>query len=385
MLREPMRTLEVRIPVRMDDGSTKTFTGFRVQYNDARGPTKGGIRFHPDETIDTVKALASWMTWKCAVVGIPYGGGKGGVICNPKELSESELERLSRGYIRAIAQFVSPLKDVPAPDVYTTPQVMAWMMDEYSKIVQYNAPGIITGKPIPVGGSVGRGAATAQGAVYCIREAAGVLDMDLSKCTAVIQGYGNAGHHAARLLNEMGVTIIAVSDSKGGVYKKDGIDPDAMFEFKQKTRSVRDFEGAKNITNDELLELECDFLLPAALENQITGANADKIKAKVVAEVANGPVTPDADAIFKKRGIFSIPDFLCNAGGVTVSYFEWVQNQTGLYWTEKEVADRLDRIMTESFHAVYDTSGEKDIDMRTAAYVLAVARVVESMRLRGWC
>jgi glutamate dehydrogenase (NAD(P)+) len=230
MLREPMRTLEVRIPVRMDDGSTKTFTGFRVQYNDARGPTKGGIRFHPDETIDTVKALASWMTWKCSVVGIPYGGGKGGVICNPKELSESELERLSRGYIRAIAQFVSPLKDVPAPDVYTTPQVMAWMMDEYSKIVQYNAPGIITGKPIPVGGSVGRGAATAQGAVYCIREAARVLDMDLSKCTAVIQGYGNAGHHAARLLDEMGVKIIAVSDSKGGVYKEGGIVPSEMYE-----------------------------------------------------------------------------------------------------------------------------------------------------------
>lgn len=385
MLREPMRTLEVRIPVRMDDGSTKTFTGFRVQYNDARGPTKGGIRFHPDETIDTVKALASWMTWKCSVVGIPYGGGKGGVICNPKELSESELERLSRGYIRAIAQFVSPLKDVPAPDVYTTPQVMAWMMDEYSKIVQYNAPGIITGKPIPVGGSVGRGAATAQGAVYCIREAARVLDMDLSKCTAVIQGYGNAGHHAARLLDEMGVKIIAVSDSKGGVYKEDGIVPSEMYEFKQKTRSVRDFEGAKNITNDELLELECDFLLPSALENQITGANADNIKAKVVAEVANGPVTPEADAIFKKKGIFDIPDFLCNAGGVTVSYFEWVQNQTGLYWTEKEVAERLDRIMTDAFHAVYDTSNEKEIDMRTAAYVLAVARVVESMRLRGWC
>jgi glutamate dehydrogenase (NAD(P)+) len=385
MLREPMRTLEVRIPVRMDDGSTKTFTGFRVQYNDARGPTKGGIRFHPDETIDTVKALASWMTWKCSVVGIPYGGGKGGVICNPKELSESELERLSRGYIRAIAQFVSPLKDVPAPDVYTTPQVMAWMMDEYSKIVQYNAPGIITGKPIPVGGSVGRGAATAQGAVYCIREAARVLDMDLSKCTAVIQGYGNAGHHAARLLDEMGVKIIAVSDSKGGVYKEGGIVPSEMYEFKQKTRSVRDFEGAKNITNDELLELECDFLLPSALENQITGANADNIKAKVVAEVANGPVTPEADAIFKKKGIFDIPDFLCNAGGVTVSYFEWVQNQTGLYWTEKEVAERLDRIMTDAFHAVYDTSNEKEIDMRTAAYVLAVARVVESMRLRGWC
>jgi glutamate dehydrogenase/leucine dehydrogenase len=385
LLREPMRTLQVRIPVRMDDGSTKTFTGFRVQYNDARGPTKGGIRFHPDETLDTVKALASWMTWKCAVVGIPYGGGKGGVICNPKELSPSELERLSRAYIRAISQFVGPKKDIPAPDVYTTPQIMAWMMDEYSQLMQYNTPGIITGKPIPIGGSLGRGNATAQGAIYCIREAAKEFDIDLTASTAVIQGYGNAGSYAAMILSDMGVKIIAVSDSRGGIYDENGLNPAAVFEHKKKTGSVGGFPGAKEVSNAELLEIPCDILVPAALENQITGANADRINAKIVAEAANGPVTPEADAIFAKKGIFDIPDFLCNAGGVTVSYFEWVQNEAGFYWTEKEVYDRLDTIMTESFHAVLATSRERNIDMRTAAYVLAVSRVVEAMRLRGWC
>lgn len=385
LLKEPLRTLEVRIPVRMDDGSTKTFTGFRVQYNDARGPTKGGIRFHPDETIDTVKALASWMTWKCSVVGIPYGGGKGGIICNPKELSTSELERLSRGYIRAVAQFIGPEKDIPAPDVYTTPQIMAWMMDEFSKLRQYNVPGIITGKPIPVGGSLGRGTATAQGAVYCVREAAKELGIDLTKATAVVQGFGNAGSYAAILLKEMGVTIVGVSDSKGGIYAPEGLDPKAVLDHKAQTRSVADFPGAKNVSNSELLELPCDILVPAALENQITGSNADRVKAKIVAEAANGPLTPEADAILAKKGIFDIPDFLCNAGGVTVSYFEWVQNEAGFYWTEEEVARRLDEIMTMSFHAVLKTSRERSIDMRTAAYVLAVSRVVEAMRLRGWC
>ena len=384
ILKEPLKIVQVRIPIKMDDGSTKTFTGFRVQHNDARGPTKGGIRFHPDETIDTVKALSSWMTWKCSVVGIPYGGGKGGIICNPKELSETELERLSRGYIRALAQVISPLKDVPAPDVYTTPQIMAWMMDEYSRIVGYNAPGVITGKPIPVGGSLGRGSATAQGAVFCIREAAKLLSMDLAKSTAVVQGFGNAGFHAARLLNEMGVKIIAVSDSKGGIYNTEGLDPMAVFEHKANTRSVSDFPGAMNISNADILEVECDILIPAALENQITGANAENIKAKIVAEVANGPVTPDADLVFEKKGIYDIPDFLCNAGGVTVSYFEWVQNQTGLYWPETEVFEKLDKIMTESFYAVNNTASEKEIYSRTAAYVVAVSRVVEAMRLRGW-
>ncbi len=385
LLREPLRSLQVRIPVHMDDGSTKTFTGFRVQYNDARGPTKGGIRFHPDETLDTVKALSSWMTWKCAVVGIPYGGAKGGVICNPKELSPTELERLSRAYIRSVSQFVGPKKDIPAPDVYTTPQIMAWMMDEYSQLMQYNSPGVITGKPIPVGGSLGRGNATAQGVIYCIREAAKELGMDLTQSTAVIQGYGNVGSYAAMILHDMGVKVIAVSDSRGGVYYPDGLNPTAVFEHKKKTGSVSGFPGAKDVTNAEILEIPCGILVPAALENQITGSNADRIQAKIIAEAANGPITPDADAILAKKGIFDIPDFLCNAGGVTVSYFEWVQNEAGFYWTEKEIYDRLGNIMTNAFHAVLETSRERKVDMRTAAYVLAVSRVVEAMRLRGWC
>ena len=384
ILKEPKRILQVRIPVKMDDGTTKTFTGFRVQHNDARGPTKGGIRFHPDETIDTVKALASWMTWKCSVVGIPYGGGKGGIICNPKELSEGELERLSRAYVRAVVQIISPLKDVPAPDVYTTPQIMAWMMDEYSAICQYNAPGIITGKPIPVGGSLGRGSATAQGGVYCIREAAQILGIELKGATAVIQGYGNAGYHAARILTEMGVKVVGLSDSRGGIYNADGFDPENVSDFKRKNGSLVNYPGAMALTNEEVLELECDILCPAALENQITGANADNVKAKIVAELANGPVTPDADKVFIKKGIYDIPDFLCNAGGVTVSYFEWVQNQAGLYWSEEKVAKRLDEIMTKAFHAVHDTADEKGIYTRTAAYVVAVSRVVEAMKLRGW-
>jgi len=384
ILKEPKRILQVRIPVKMDDGTTKTFTGFRVQHNDARGPTKGGIRFHPDETIDTVKALASWMTWKCSVVGIPYGGGKGGIICNPKELSEGELERLSRAYVRAVVQIISPLKDVPAPDVYTTPQIMAWMMDEYSAICQYNAPGIITGKPIPVGGSLGRGSATAQGGVYCIREAAQILGIELKGATAVIQGYGNAGYHAARILTEMGVKVVGLSDSRGGIYNADGFDPENVSDFKRKNGSLVNYPGAMALTNEEVLELECDILCPAALENQITGANADNVKAKIVAEIANGPVTPDADKVFIKKGIYDIPDFLCNAGGVTVSYFEWVQNQAGLYWSEEKVAKRLDEIMTKAFHAVHDTADEKGIYTRTAAYVVAVSRVVEAMKLRGW-
>jgi len=384
ILKEPQRILQVRIPVKMDDGVTKTFTGFRVQHNDARGPTKGGIRFHPDETIDTVKALASWMTWKSAVVDIPYGGGKGGVICNPKELSDSELERLSRGYVRAVAQIIGPLKDIPAPDVYTTPQIMAWMMDEYSKIVGHNAPGMITGKPIPIGGSLGRGSATAQGAIYCIREAAKALGIELEGTSAAVQGYGNAGYHAARLLDELGVKIIAVSDSRGGIYSAEGLDPEKVLEHKRRTRSVKDYPGSMGITNKELLEIDCDILLPSALENQITGENADDVKAKIVAELANGPVTPEADDIFEAKGIYDIPDFLCNAGGVTVSYFEWVQNQTGLYWSEEEVFKRLDEIMTRAFKAVHETSVEKGIYTRNAAYCLAVSRVVEAMRLRGW-
>lgn len=384
ILREPMRILQVSIPVKMDDSKTKVFKGFRVQYNDARGPTKGGIRFHPDETLDTVKALAAWMTWKCAVVGIPYGGGKGGVICNPKEMSKGELERISRAYISAISQIIGPKKDIPAPDVYTNPQIMAWMMDEYSKITQYNTPGVITGKPLEIGGSQGRGNATAMGSVYTTREAAKHLCLELKDATVAVQGYGNAGYWAAKLLQDMGCKIVAVSDSKGGIYSEMDLDVDMVLEHKKNTKSVVGFSGTKKISNRELLELDVDILVPAALENQITGENAERIKAKIIAETANGPTTPEADEILHDRGIFVIPDFLCNAGGVTVSYFEWVQNETGYYWEAEEVYEKLDKIMTKAFHEVLKVSESKGVDMRTAAYMVAVKRVVAAMKVRGW-
>ena len=384
LLREPKRVLEVTFPVRMDNGQVKTFKGFRVQYSDARGPCKGGIRFHPQETIDTVKALAAWMTWKTACVDIPLGGGKGGVICNPKEMSLSELERLSRAYIDAIGAIIGPELDIPAPDVYTTPQIMAWMVDEFAKIRGYNAPGVITGKPIALGGSQGRGDATARGAVYTIREAAKRLNIPLKGATVAVQGYGNAGSYAAILLQEMGAQIIAVSDSKGGIISEKGLDPNAVLQHKQKTGSVIGFPGAKNITNEALLELECAILVPAALENVITAKNASRIKAKIVAEAANGPTTPDADEILLKNKVFDIPDFLCNAGGVTVSYFEWVQNIYGLYWPVEEVHSRLDKIMTRAFNDVYDMHVKHNVNMRMAAYMLSVQRVAEAMKLRGW-
>ncbi len=385
MLREPMRELHVTIPVKMDDGTVKVFKGFRVQYNDAKGPTKGGIRFHPDETIDTVRALAAWMTWKTAMVDLPYGGAKGGVICNPKEMSKGELERLSRGYIRAIGRFIGPEKDIPAPDVYTDPQIMAWMMDEYSKIVGYNAPGVITGKPIPLGGSAGRGDATARGGMYTVREASKVLGLDLKKATVAIQGYGNAGYYAAKLVKEMfGSKIVAVSDSKGGIYNPDGLDPEEVNNHKKKTGSVVNFPKTKPISNEEILELDVDILFPAALENQITGKNAHNIKAKICAELANGPTTPDADEILYKKGVFVIPDFLCNAGGVTVSYFEWVQNLYGYYWTEEEVHEKLDKKMTKAFYDTLETSKKYKVHNRIAAYIVAIERVAEAMKLRGW-
>ncbi|MCK4682666.1 Glu/Leu/Phe/Val dehydrogenase [Candidatus Bipolaricaulota bacterium] len=385
LLREPMRTLEVHFPVKMDDGTTKMFTGFRVQYNDARGPTKGGLRFHPEETIDTVRALAAWMTWKCAVVDIPYGGSKGGVICNPKELSTEELERLSRGYIRAIGRFIGPERDIPAPDVYTTPQIMAWMMDEYSKIVGYNAPGVLTGKPIPLGGSLGRGDATARGAVYTILEAAKVIGLDLKGATVAVQGYGNAGYFAAKLMEELaGSKVVAVTDSRGGAYSADGIDPEAAFQYKKETGSVSGFTGAKAITNAEILELDVDVLIPAAIENVITEKNAGNIKAKIIAEAANGPTTPEADEILYKAGKYIIPDFLCNAGGVTVSYFEWVQNIGGYYWTLEDVHARLQEKMIRAFHDVHEMAQKNNVDNRTAAYMVSVQRVAEVMRLRGW-
>jgi len=383
-LREPMRIHETELNVKMDDGQIQKFRAFRVQYNDARGPCKGGIRYHPEETIDTVKALAAWMTWKTAVVGIPLGGGKGGVICDPKKMSQGELERVSRAYIQAFYRYMGAHKDVPAPDVYTTPQIMAWMVDEFEKLVGHKEPGFITGKPLELGGSAGRGDATARGAVYTIRETAKHLGIDLKNATAAVQGYGNVGSFSAILLKEMGVKIVAVSDSSGGIYSEAGLNPKKVLEHKEKTGSVRGFPGTKPVSNSELLELGVDILVPAALENQIIGKNAANIKAKIVAEAANGPTTPDADPILYKNGVFVIPDFLCNAGGVTVSYFEWVQNLYGYYWTADEVYEKLDKIMIHAFGEVLKMSLDKKVNMRVAAYLVAVKRVADAVKLRGW-
>jgi glutamate dehydrogenase (NAD(P)+) len=388
LLRWPLREFHVTLPVRMDDGSVKVFHGFRVQYNDSRGPTKGGLRFHPDETIDTVRALAAWMTWKTAVVDIPLGGGKGGIICNPKEMSLGELERLSRGYIRAIGHYIGEETDVPAPDVYTTPQIMAWMMDEYSVMRGYNVPGVITGKPLPLGGSAGRGDATARGGMYTIREAAKNLGIDLGQATVAIQGYGNAGQFAHKLVVEMfGSKVVAVSDSKGGILEEHGIDFDKVMEWKQQEGTVATYqccEETTKLSNEELLELDVDILIPAALENQIGDWNAGDIKAKIVAELANGPTTPEADDILHDTSVYVIPDFLCNAGGVTVSYFEQVQNAYDFYWEEAEVYDRLDKKMTAAFHAVDRAARSYGVHNRMGAYIVSVARVAEAMKLRGW-
>ncbi|EQB67156.1 MAG: hypothetical protein AMDU1_APLC00105G0005 [Thermoplasmatales archaeon A-plasma] len=385
MLSHPMAILQVSIPVKMDNGETKVFTGFRVHYNNARGPVKGGIRFHPEETLSTVKALSAWMTWKTAITNLPLGGAKGGVICDPKSMSTGELERLSRAYVRALGEYIGPEIDVPAPDVYTTPQIMAWMMDEYENIVRHSAPGVITGKPLEVWGSLGRGDATAKGGMYVLREAAKTLGMDLSKAKVAIQGFGNAGQFALKLVKEMfHSNVVAISDTKGGIYSEKGLDFDKLMEHKKKTGTVQNFPGTKNITNEELLELDVDVLIPAAIENQLRADNANKVKAKVILELANGPTTPEADEIFFKRKIQVLPDFLSNAGGVTVSYFEWVQNQAGYYWTEKEVYERLDQKMTEATHAVLDAAKKYNIDPRTAAYTVSVKRVADAMKLRGW-
>jgi glutamate dehydrogenase (NAD(P)+) len=385
MLRWPLRELHVTLPVRMDDGTVKVFHGFRVQYNDSRGPTKGGIRFHPDETIDTVRALAAWMTWKTAVVDIPLGGAKGGIICNPKEMSPGELERLSRAYIRQVGRILGLEKDVPAPDVYTTPQIMAWMVDEYAVIKGHNEFGVITGKPLELGGSQGRGDATARGGLYTVREAARILGIDLKGATAAVQGYGNAGSFAHILGQEiLGLKFVAVSDSKGGIRNWDGLDPEEVLAHKRETGSVINFPGAENITNEELLELEVTVLFPAALENVITSQNAGRIKAKISAELANGPTTPEADKILHENGVYVIPDFLCNAGGVTVSYFEMCQNAYDYYWDLDTVHERLDRKMTAAFHAVHEMAQEYKVDNRVAAYLVSVVRVAKAMKLRGW-
>jgi len=382
-LKYPKRALLVSVQVLMDDGSVKIFRGYRVQHSDARGPYKGGIRYHPDVTLDEVKALAMWMTWKCAVLDVPLGGAKGGVACNPKKLSMGELERLTRRYTTMILDFIGPYRDVPAPDVYTNPQVMAWVLDTYSQIQGYLVPGVITGKPLSVGGSEGRNEATSRGLTYAVIEAIKHLNMNLKDMTVAVQGYGNVGMNAAKLLHQEGCKIVGVSDSKGGIYKADGLNPLKALEHKEKTGSVMGLEGCKDITNEELLELECDILVPAALENQITEKNAPNIKAKIVAEGANGPTTPAANKILYEKGILVIPDILANAGGVTVSYLEWVQNLGREHWTEKEVNNTLKRKMLKAFDDVFDTSKKYNIDMKTAATVLGVSRVAEAIQTLG--
>jgi glutamate dehydrogenase (NAD(P)+) len=385
LLREPMRELTVSIPVRMDDGSVRIFKGYRVQYNDARGACKGGLRGHPDETLDTVRALAAWMTWKTAVVDIPLGGGKGGVVCNPKELSPLEQERLARGYIRAVWKILGENTDIPAPDVYTNPQIMAWMLDEYSLIRGYSAAGAITGKPLPLGGSAGRDDATARGGMYVVREAAKALGIELKGKTAAIQGYGNAGQFTHRLAQEiLGLQVVAVSDSKGGIYQEDGLGFESTTRHKKETGSVVGMPNTVALSNKELLEMEVSVLFPAALENMITEENAGHIKAKIVAELANGPTTPEADKILHESGVYVIPDFLCNAGGVTVSYFELVQNAYDYYWALETIHERLDAKMTAAFQAVHKMAQSKKVHNRLAAYLVAVERVAEAAKLRGW-
>jgi len=385
-LRWPLRELHVRLPVRMDDGTTEVFHGFRVQYNDARGPCKGGIRFHPEETIDTVRALAAWMTWKTAVVDIPLGGSKGGVICNPKQMSEAELERLSRSYVRQVGRLLGDHMDVPAPDVYTTPQIMAWMLDEYEFMHGgRHEPGMITGKPVAVGGSLGRGDATARGGCYIVREAAEVLGMKTEGATVAIQGFGNAGQYAALLAEELlGARIVAVSDSRGGVINEKGLDAGVAVKHKLETGTVLDLPESKPISNEDLLELDVDVLFPAALENVITEETAPRIKARISCELANGPQVPEADEILHANGVLFVPDFLANAGGVTASYFEMVQNITNYYWDAERANRELDAKMTQSFHDVYECAQSEKVHMRMAAYMVAVQRVVEAMRLRGW-
>ncbi len=383
MLRKPKRELTVTFPVRMDDGSVEVFTGYRVQHHDVRGPFKGGIRYHPDVTLDEVRALAMWMTWKTAVVNIPYGGAKGGIVCDPKKLSPKEIERLTRRYTSEISLIIGPDTDIPAPDVNTNPQTMAWIMDTYSMLEGHATPAVVTGKPIDIGGSLGRLEATGRGVVFTTVEALKHLNIPLEETTVAIQGYGNAGSVTARLMQELGAKIIAVSDSKGGIYNPNGLDALDVLRHKRETGSVVGYPGADNITNEELLALECIVLVPAALENQITQENADAVRARIVAEAANGPTTPRADEILHEKGVFVIPDILCNAGGVTVSYFEWVQDLQSFFWDEEEVNERLHRIMTRAFRDVLSTSQERQVDMRTAAYILAVSRVVRAVELRG--
>jgi glutamate dehydrogenase (NAD(P)+) len=383
ILRTPRRILEVSLPTKMDNGQVKVFTGFRVQHNVARGPAKGGIRYHPGVTLDEVKALAAWMTWKTATVNIPYGGAKGGVICDPKRMSKAELERMTRRYTSEILPIIGPDKDIPAPDVYTDSQTMAWIMDTYSMTVGHSSLGVVTGKPVSIGGSVGRHEATARGCLYVAEEACKVKKMSLRGATVAIQGFGNAGSIAARLFAEKKAKIVAISDSRGGVTNPRGIDPLKALRYKERSGTVVGMPGASRISNEDLLTMKCDILIPAALENVITLHNADLIRAKIITEAANGPTTPHADEVLARRGIFVLPDILANAGGVTVSYFEWAQDLQGVFWDETEVNARLQRVMQRAFSDVHETMRKYHVHSRAAAYILAIGRVAEATLVRG--
>jgi glutamate dehydrogenase (NAD(P)+) len=382
-LRVPKRELTVYFPVKMDDGSIQMFTGHRVQHNLSRGPAKGGIRYHPDVTLDEVRALAMWMTWKCAVVNIPYGGAKGGVVCNPKKMSERELERLTRRFTSEIIMFIGPDSDIPAPDVNTSAQTMAWIMDTYSMTKGYSVPAVVTGKPVEIGGSLGRREATGRGVMFTTREALKHLGMPIEGTRVVVQGFGNVGAIGAQLLQEMGCTVVAASDSRGGVYNPKGLNVEDVIRHKAETGTVVGYPGTDEVTNKELLELDCEVLVPAALENEITVENADRVKARVIAEGANGPTTPEADDILFDKGAFVIPDILANAGGVTVSYFEWVQGLQSFFWSEDEVNANLEKIMVKAFQDVLAISQRREVNMRIAAYILAIDRVATATLLRG--
>nr|WP_308301766.1 Glu/Leu/Phe/Val dehydrogenase [Neobacillus cucumis] len=383
LLKDPLRVLTVRIPVRMDDGTVQVFTGYRSQHNDAVGPTKGGVRFHPEVDEEEVKALSIWMSLKCGITDLPYGGGKGGIICDPRKMSFRELERLSRGYVRAISQIVGPTKDIPAPDVYTNSQIMAWMMDEYSRLREFDSPGFITGKPLVLGGSKGRETATAAGVTICIEEAVKKKGMELKGSRVVIQGFGNAGSYLAKFLHDAGAKVIAVSDVYGGVYEPNGLDIDYLLDRRDSFGTFSQL-FKDTITNQELLELDCDILVPAAISNQITSQNAANIKASIVVEAANGPTTLEATSILTDRGILLVPDIMASAGGVTVSYFEWVQNNQGYYWSEEEVEEKLAKVMIKSFNTIYETAKAHQVDMRLAAYMVGIKKVAEASSFRGW-
>ncbi|MFB5189946.1 Glu/Leu/Phe/Val family dehydrogenase [Alicyclobacillus fastidiosus] len=383
LLKTPLLTLTVRIPVRMDDGSVKVFTGYRSQHNNAIGPTKGGIRFHPNVTVEEVQALSMWMSVKCGVVGLPYGGGKGGIICDPRDMSGGELERLSRAYVRSISQIVGPTKDIPAPDVYTNSQIMAWMMDEYSNLREFDSPGFITGKPLVLGGSQGRDTATAKGVAICIEEAAKRRGISLQGAKVIVQGFGNAGSYLSKFMHDAGAVVIGISDAYGAIYNENGLNIEELLDMRDSFGMVtKNFKDT--ISNKQLLEMPCDILVPAAIENQITMENAHRIQAQIVAEAANGPTTLDATKVLSENGILLVPDVLANAGGVTVSYFEWVQNNQGLYWTAEEIEQRLREVMTKSFERVYDMATTQDVNMRLAAYMVGIQSTAEAMHYRGW-